>query len=141
MWNIIKFVSVFIFPFSFPVLAIAFDSDVKKFAKSKEMMEISNRVAQMMDISEYGACANLYTATLALWSAGNFPKKESQLVSEILGNGILIYRRNFITQFRTSKPLEDVVRQSCGNYLMVNAASITAMCTSLVTRADSSKSR
>lgn len=141
MRNIKKFVSVLIFFFSFPVLALAFDSDVKKSAKSKEMMEASNRVAQMMDISEYGACANLYTKALADWSAGNLPKKDTQLVIEILGNGILIYRRNFITQFRTAKPLEDVVRQTGGNYLMVNAASITAMCASLVTRAITSLSR
>jgi hypothetical protein len=125
--------------FAFSAQSIAFDEDIE--SQAKKLIPISNKAAQIMDISDYGACSNWYAHALGLWASGKLKDRTALLAIEVTWNAIQIYRIKFIAQYGTEEPLGNVIRQMGGSYYNLNASSIGESCMSLVTRAAKATAR
>ncbi len=120
-----------------PATTFAFDADVKQRAKHEAATFTANNFSKLIDISDYGGCSLAYAGALGVWGSGHLTDKDTQLLWEVIGNGLTIYRQNFIRQYGTEKPLGDVIKQLSGPYFNVNEKAIIQTCTDIAFRATS----
>lgn len=121
-----------------PAISCAFDADVKQLAESKQLTAATNKFSQLIDIPEYGGCSLAHATIFGVWGAGKLPDKNSQLMWEAIGNGLAIYRQNFVRQYRTEKPLGDVIKQMSGEYFNANMNTFAESCMQIMNNAAAS---
>jgi hypothetical protein len=133
-YNILK-ISVFVLGLVASSPVLAFDDEVKTMAQRPELQRIASNFANIIDLADYGACVAGWTSASVLWVRNPNLEQDVQLVWQLIGDGLALYRQNFIASYRTEEPLSNVVRQMGGAYYQANQASILSNCNNLLSQA------
>ena len=119
-----------------PISAAAFNDQLRTAANGSDMVSLSNLFALSLEPAIYADCFHTYNAAAWAYKLANFdgnyrPDENSLLFFfslQVIHNGMETYRSNFVRQYTTAQPLEDVVRATGGDYASANKETMRDRC-------------
>jgi hypothetical protein len=88
--------------------AYAFGDEAKNMANSEMGQRWSTNIAEALSHSEYAICKHTNITALAFWARGELTDPNLLILNQIILNGLAEYRANFISQYGTAEPIDDV---------------------------------